>query len=53
MKSRVSEITTMTKRSSHMPVLMTSDITKSAATLRRTFSNQSNCGVRMLQRISA
>ena len=53
MKSLVSEITTMTKRSSHIPVLMMSDMMNRAATFRRTFSNHSNCGVKILQRISA
>src|SRR5216684_4511361 len=53
MKSRVRLMTTITKRSSHMPRLTTRDITKSSGMLVRALWNHSNCGVRMLQRINA
>ena len=52
-KSRCRLVTTMMKRSSHMPMLMMSAITNSTGTLVRTRVNQSACGMAMLQTISA
>ena len=52
-KSRCSDVTTMTKRSSHMPTLTMSEMMKSSTTFVRIFLIQSSCGVRTLQRISA
>ena len=43
----------MTKRSSHMPTLTTSEMTKSAGTLARTFFSHSSCGMTMLVAMSA
>src|SRR5947209_6926396 len=53
MKSRCRLTTTITNRSSHMPMFTTRDITNSAGTLVRTFRNHKSCGARMLQAISA
>src|SRR5579885_2608365 len=52
-KSRCRLVTTMTKRSSHMPTLTISEMTNSTGTLVRIFLNHSACGIAMLQRISA
>jgi hypothetical protein len=43
----------MTKRSSHMPMFTTIEITNSVATELRTFRSHRSCGVRTLQRMSA
>src|SRR6185436_6465349 len=51
-KSRCSDVTTMTKRSSHMPTFTTIATAKSPSVLVRTFLNHSHCGVRMLQKMS-
>src|SRR5712664_2299340 len=51
-KSRVRLMTTMTKRSSHMPIFTTMDMKKRKGTLWRILKDQSVCGSRMLQRIS-
>src|SRR3954451_9691132 len=52
-KSRCKLVTTMTKRSSHIPMLTTIEINHSNKRLERTFFIQRNCGVMMLHRISA
>src|SRR5262249_4834448 len=51
-KSRCRLITTITKRSSHIPLLTTTATMKSFQGLERTLLNHSNCGIRMLHRIS-
>src|ERR1051326_6467494 len=51
-KSRWRLITTITKRSSHMPVFTTSETKKSLVGEERTLLNHSDCGIRMLHRIS-
>ncbi len=43
----------MTKRSSHIPMLTTMEMTNSSGTFIRTFLNHSSCGMMTLQRISA
>jgi len=45
-------VTTMTNRSSHMPIETTSAIPKRAGGLDRTRFNQRSCGVTRLQSIS-
>ena len=50
MKSRCRLVTTMTKRSSHMPMLTTIATQKSSPGVVRTRRNQSHCGVMMLQK---
>src|SRR5262249_38076256 len=52
-KSRCRLVTTITKRSSHMPTFTTREIRNSVGTLVRTRLNQSACGTRTLQRMSA
>src|SRR5713101_4638045 len=52
-KSRVRLMTTMTKRSSHMPIFTTIDMMKRTATLWRILYDQRSCGSRMLHIISA
>ena len=47
-KSRCRLVTMMTKRSNHMPTLMTSESTKMAAGEVRIFLNQKNCGLTTL-----
>src|SRR5215471_4527031 len=51
-KSRLRLTTMMTNRSSHMPTLMTIEITHSARGFTRVFLNHNSCGIAMLQRIS-
>src|SRR3989475_1355393 len=53
MKSRCRLTTTITNRSSHMPMFTTMDITNSAGTFVRTLRNHKSCGATMLQAISA
>src|SRR3954447_17629306 len=48
-KSRWSDVTMMTKRSNHMPMLMKIDSTNSAARDERTFLSQKSCGRITLQ----
>ena len=43
----------MTKRSSHMPTLTTSETMNSRIGLTRTLRNQSNCGITTLTEISS
>src|SRR5436190_491250 len=50
-KSRLRLVTTMTYRSSHMPVFTTSEIRNSSGTFVRTRLNQSVCGITPLQKI--
>ena len=50
-KSRVRLVTTITKRSSHIPTFTTSAITKTAGMLMRTRRDHSNCGIMILHRI--
>src|SRR5262245_41224702 len=52
-KSRCRLVTTMTKRSSHIPTLTTSETTKSTGALSRTRLNHNTCGPTTLHRISA
>src|SRR5262249_19917739 len=52
-KSRWRLVTTMTKRSSHIPILTNTEINHRNKTFPRIFLNHRNCGVRPLQRISA
>ena len=52
-KSRSRLVTTITKRSSHMPTLTTIAITNSMIGLVRTLPDHRNCGETMLQKISA
>src|SRR6476619_1221908 len=51
-KSRCRLVTTMTKRSSHMPTLTTMATAKRPSVLVRTRRNHSHCGVMMLQKMS-
>ena len=44
-KSRVSEVTAITKRSNHMPMFTKIDTTKSTAGLRRNFRIQNSWGL--------
>ena len=48
-KSRCSEVTMITKRSNHMPMLTKIESTKSQASDERTFLNQKSCGTSTLQ----
>src|SRR6266568_7792117 len=50
-KSRCKLVTTITKRSSHMPMLTTIEISQSNNRFPRTFLIHKNCGVMMLHRI--
>src|SRR5262245_21403349 len=52
-KSRWSDVTTMTKRSSHMPTFTISETMKRRSGFVLNFLNQSNCGVSALQTSSA
>src|SRR6185436_10380117 len=52
-KSRWRLVTMITNRSSHMPMLMTIERTKSAAAFSRMRLNQSSCGIATLQRSSS
>ena len=53
-KSRCRLVTMMTKRSSHMPTLtMSDDDEQQTGDVAATLRNQSICGVRTLQKISA
>src|SRR3954468_2271573 len=52
-KSLCRLVTTITKRSSHMPTPTTSEIRKSASVLCLIFLIQRNCGVTTLHKISA
>ena len=52
-KSRCKLVTTMTNRSSHMPMFTTIEITKRIGTLVRTLLNHRNCGVTTLQKMSS
>src|SRR5437588_140771 len=52
-KSRCKLVTTITKRSNHMPMLTTTEISHSHKRFARIFLNHSSCGVRPLQKISA
>src|SRR5215510_9945856 len=51
-KSRCSDVTTMTKRSSHMPTLTTIATAKRYIGVVRTLRNHNSCGVMMLQKMS-
>jgi hypothetical protein len=50
-KSWCSEVTMITKRSNHIPMLTKIEITNSATTLSRSFLNQKSCGTSTLQLI--
>lgn len=52
-KSRCKLVTTMTKRSSHIPMFTIMAMTKSVGTLALTRLDQRNCGVTTLHRMSA
>ena len=52
-KSRCRLVTMITKRSSHMPTLTTSEMTNRNGTLVRRFLIQSRLGATTLQRMSA
>ena len=52
MKSRVRLTTTITKRSSHMPVFTTIESKNRSTVLVRILWNHSNCGTMMLHRMS-
>src|SRR4029079_11320039 len=51
-KSRLRLVTTITKRSSHMPVFTMSEIRKRSGMFVRTFLNHSVCGMTPLQKMS-
>ena len=50
-KSRLRLVTTMTKRSSHMPTFTTSAMQNSSGMFVRTFLNHSVCGMTPLQKM--
>src|SRR6185369_16651008 len=50
-KSRCSDVTMITNRSNHMPMLMTIDRTNRTGMLVRAFLNQKSCGLITLQLI--
>ena len=52
-KSRCSDVTMITKRSSHIPTLTISDRMNSQVRFVRSFFDHSVCGIRPLQKISA
>src|ERR1043165_3485736 len=52
-KSRCRLVTTITNRSSHIPILTITEIIHSKTKFARTFLNQRNWGVNPLQKISA
>src|ERR1019366_464449 len=52
MKSRCSDVTMMTKRSNHMPMLIMMETTNMTAMFVRIFLNQKSCGMKTLQVIS-
>ena len=52
-KSRCSDVTMMTKRSSHMPTLTMRERMNSHVVLLRSFFDHIVCGIRPLQKISA